>query len=258
MDNIWTEGYLHGNEERIFVNTSLGCRASCSYCYLPRVGYTTGGNIERFNTARIVLNSLFNSNQFIEGKMGTIISIGCFSECWDIMNKMETIQIIEEVIEKGNPIQLATKRFIDYKEILHIATKLKWEGQLSIFISCASISNWGRVEKGTVSPRLRFKSFNIQDKLGIPCYLYMKPVLRDITILDIEKYLDVIKEYKIEAIVGSIFSTNSSEEKAPILPGKLYYDKKSDEAVIKEYLSSVCNVYDTSVEPINNRRSVFA
>lgn len=256
MDNIWGEGYLHGDEKRIFVNTSLGCRAKCSYCYLPEVGFTTGVKPERFKPAKVVVESLFNSYQFVTGKLGTIISIGCFSECWDKFNKLETIEIIEKVVEMGNPIQLATKRYIDYDEISHIVSKLKWEGQLSIYVSCASISNWKNYEKGTVPPRLRFKSFKVKESLGIPCYLYIKPVIQDITVLDVETYYDVMKEYEVDAIVGSIFATTTSKDKAPILPGKLFYGDKSDEAVIKKHLINIGDVYDTSTDPINNRRWV--
>ncbi|MBY0157201.1 hypothetical protein H0178_15515 [Cytobacillus firmus] len=258
MDNVWGEGFLHGDRKRIFVNTSLGCRADCSYCYLPEVGFTKGAKPERFQNAKSVVHSLFNSEKFVGGKQGTIVSIGCFSECWDEINKQETIEIIEEVIKRGNPIQLATKRFIDYNDLLNIETKLKWKGQLSVFISCASISNWGTYEKGTVSPRLRFKSFEIKERLGIPCYLYIKPVLKGVTVLDVEKYFDVMKSYGVDAIVGSIFATDSSDEEAPILPGKLFYGSKSDEDLIKERLINAGNVYDTSTEPINDRRSILA
>ena len=34
-------GYLFSNEPgRLFVNTSLGCTANCSYCYLPNLKYS--------------------------------------------------------------------------------------------------------------------------------------------------------------------------------------------------------------------------
>ncbi len=33
-------GYLYSNDEkRIFINTSLGCKGKCSYCYLSKIGY---------------------------------------------------------------------------------------------------------------------------------------------------------------------------------------------------------------------------
>ena len=36
-------GYLFGKDSsRLFVNTSLGCTANCSYCYLPNLNYSKG------------------------------------------------------------------------------------------------------------------------------------------------------------------------------------------------------------------------
>ena len=43
------------------------------------------------------------------GKNGTLISFGCYSECWDEKNKPQTIKLIKYFLEKGNQIQVATK-----------------------------------------------------------------------------------------------------------------------------------------------------
>lgn len=45
INDLWRQGYLTGDQERVFINTSLGCSANCSYCYLPVIGYQTGKKI---------------------------------------------------------------------------------------------------------------------------------------------------------------------------------------------------------------------
>ena len=49
----------------------------------------------------------------------TLITLGCFSECWDDNNKPETIKLIKYFLQKGNQIQLATKKEITVdKEVI--------------------------------------------------------------------------------------------------------------------------------------------
>ena len=35
----------------------------------------------------------------------TLITLGCFSECWDDYNKLETLKLIKYFLEKGNQVQ---------------------------------------------------------------------------------------------------------------------------------------------------------
>ncbi len=49
-------GYLFSNEaNRIFVNTSLGCTANCSYCYLPALNLSKGKELNTYITAEEVI-----------------------------------------------------------------------------------------------------------------------------------------------------------------------------------------------------------
>ena len=143
-------GYLFSNNtNRLFVNTSLGCNANCSYCYLPNLNYSKGKELNTYITAEELIKQIETYKDFKTGKNGTLISFGCYSECWDEINKPQTIKLIKYFLEKGNQIQFATKRYVDYKDLIDVSKFIKYYNQLTIFISSATISEWNKFEKGT-------------------------------------------------------------------------------------------------------------
>ena len=153
-------GYLFSNEpDRLFVNTSLGCTANCAYCYLPTLNYSKGKVLDTYITAEELIKQVESYKGYKSGKNGTLISFGCYSECWDETNKPQTIKLIDYFLKKGNQVQFSTKRFVDYRDLIEIGNNIKYYGQLTIFVSSATISAWDKFEKGTTEPSQRFKSF---------------------------------------------------------------------------------------------------
>ena len=243
-------GYLFSNEpNRLFCNTSLGCTANCSYCYLPTLNYTKGKKLNTYITAEEIIKQIEVYKDFKAGKNGTLISFGCYSECWDEINKPQTIKLIKYFLEKGNQIQFSTKKYVDYKDLIDINKFIKYYGQLTIFISSATISEWNRFEKGTTNPIERFKSFNITKELNIPVVLYIKPVLYNITIKDVDRYIELIKKYNIkDVIVGSIIKENGTVEVAPfIIDNFMHTQPIEQEKEIINSLSKVSNIYTKSI-----------
>lgn len=203
-------GYLYAKDnKRIFINTCLGCTGGCTYCYLKKMGYDNNGNVLEIKKAEELINEI----EKIGITQNTLITLGCFSECWDDNNRDETIKIIKHFLKKGNQIQLATKRQISLEDVSQFKDLIKYYGQLVIFVSSATISKWDTMEKGTTHPKDRFKTFEISQQLPIPTVLYMKPVLKDITINDLELYKEVIRRCNIsDVVVGSIFKETRKEE----------------------------------------------
>lgn len=246
-------GYLFSTEkERLFINTSLGCTANCAYCYLPTLKYSKGKKLDNYVTAEKILKDLENYKELELGRNGTLISFSCYSECWDERNKKETIKLIKYFLEKGNKIQLSTKKYIDYKELTDISKLIKFYGQLTIFISSATISYSDVLENNTTPPKERFKSFLITKELNIPTILYIKPVLYNITIKDIDLYKEVIKKYNIkDVVVGSIIKTNGKGEVAPFVnDNSMHAEPIEQEKEIISSLKEVCNVYTKSLQVV--------
>lgn len=196
--------YLEGDEKRLFLNTNLGCSSNCSYCYLSAVELVKGKDPDKKIGINELIVKLENTQGFIKGKQGTKLSIGCYSECWDQTNKKDTIALINKLLEYGNPIQIATKQYISDEDFSKI-TKINLNGQISIYISSSSISMYKQYEQGTVEPRKRFESFELIEKFNIPMYLYMKPVIKDVTINDLELYKKIIENIKLMLLLGQCF-----------------------------------------------------
>ncbi len=248
-------GYLFSNEpERLFINTSLGCTANCSYCYLPLLNYSKGKKLNTYISANEIIEQIKLYDNFKEGKDGTLISFGCYSECWDEQNKHQTLALIKYFLDKGNPIQISTKKYVDYNDLTDINNSIQYYGQLTIFISSATISEWNKFEKGTTNPIERFKSFEISNKLNIPVILYIKPILYDITLKDVDKYIDVIKKYGIKhVVVGSIIKTNGTGEVAPFVnDNSMYTEPIEQENDIIKSLSTISKVYTKSIHVLKN------
>lgn len=251
-------GYLYAkNSERIFINTCLGCKGACSYCYLPNLGYNNKSNDLLVKEAFQIIKDIEESKIDIDEK--TLITLGCFSECWDEKNRPQTIELIRYFLQKGNQIQLSTKKQVTVEDVKQFQDLIKYMGQLVIFVSSASISQWEQIEKNTEKPSKRFKTFKISKELNIPTVLYIKPVLQGITINDIELYQQVIRKYGIKnVVVGSIFKEKKSEETVHFSnKNKLFYNTVSDELEIKRRLMEMCNIYSRSSEVMIKYREKY-
>lgn len=106
------------------------------------------------------------------------------------------------------------------------------------------------IEKNTTPISNRFQNFSLFNSLDIPVVLYMKPVLKGITINDLELYKKYIEKYNIkDVVVGSIFTNYISEETVHFSnKNELFYTKNSDEDMIISELSKITNVYKRSSE----------
>lgn len=244
-------GYLFSKDNnRLFVNTSLGCSANCSYCYLPTLKYSKGKEVDSYITAEELIKQVEDYKDFREGREGTLVSFGCYSECWDDTNKEQTKKLIKYFLEKGNQVQFSTKRYVDYNELLEISKEIKYKGQLVIFVSSVTITDWEKFENNTTSPDKRFKSFEITEKLDIPVVLYIKPVLYNVTIKDVNKYIELIKKYNIKnVVVGSIIKTTGTGIVAPFVDDdSMHAAPIEQENEIIELLSSYATIYKRSTE----------
>lgn len=242
-------GYLFAKDnKRIFINTSLGCAGQCAYCYLPQMGYSNSSENYKTISAQTIIDFIEKNKLDINQK--TLITLGCYSECWDKYNKIETVNLIKYFLKKGNQIQLSTKKQISKEELTEVLPLINYFGQLVIFVSSATISKHDTIEKNTTPIPNRFQNFSLFNSLNIPVVLYMKPVLKDITINDLELYKKYIEKYNIkDVVVGSIFTNYISKETIHFSnKNELFYTKNSDEDMIIAELSRITNVYKRSSE----------
>lgn len=246
---------VYGNAERVFVNNAIGCNAQCSYCYLPEL-INEQEDIWKYSHID-ALEQLRTMQDFKLGKQGTIISLGCYSECWSDENREETKQLICKLADSENPIQMATKKLIDFEDIEEIDNCLQYKEQLTIYISIPTISESETMEKDTDLVMKRIENFALDSKLkNCNFVLYIKPVLQDITIKDIEKYAEIMRKYKVPCVVGDnlVYSTDGKWTKNMVGEGYLKEDKVDDVDKIMEQLSKVGQVFRHSTDVIKNWR----
>lgn len=235
-------GYLYSKDDRrIFINTCLGCTGKCSYCYLGKIGYDNHKVVSDIKSAEELISEIETKTNI---SRDTLITLGCFSECWDKKNKPETMKLLKHFLEKGNQVQLSTKKQVTVDEMKQFTELIKYPGQLAIFVSSATISDWKEYENGTEALSRRFKTFEVSEKLRIPTVLYMKPILKDVTIKDIELYKRLISKYGIkDVVVGSIFGEEKTGERVHFSDkGQLFYNPVLDEVKIKQELLQMGNI----------------
>ena len=246
-------GYVFAKDnKRIFLNTSLGCSGKCSYCYLPQLGYSNNSINFNTTTAEWIIDCIEKSDLKINEE--TLITIGCYSECLDSHNVNETIKLIKHFLKKGNQIQLSTKKQIKESELSDIVPLIQYYGQLIVFVSATTISKHHILEKNTTPIEQRFENFNLLNKLNIPSVLYIKPVLKGITVKDVDLFKEyIVKHHITNVVVGSIFTNEQSNETVHFSnKNELFYNKINDEDTLIRELSKKANVYRRSTEAVSS------
>ena len=245
---------ISGNKERIFVSVAWGCQYNCKYCYLQDFGIY---GIKQFFGKDELLLELERRKIFIPGKKGSLVTIGCFTECWNEINRKTTIDIINFFLKQGNYVQISTKKKIHDEEIASIADNVQFENQMNIFVSLPTISYANIFEPDVDCPNLRIENLDIKQKYGINTYLYIKPVLENITIKDKEKYVELIKKYQIPVVVGELLHPASKKEKGFFLGNAYMQEHPSDDSEeLSEFFEKYTKVYKHSDEIINHLRKM--
>lgn len=247
--------HVFGTSQRIFLNVDLGCTSACSYCYLPQQGLQIGRKLQDSSrvSAADLIEELLAKGEFVPGRHGTVLSIGCFSETWDPENRAITIELVMKLAALGNPIQVATKRQIKVEQLRIIAPSVSWDNQITFYISTATISRWRDYEEKTEDPKRRFESLRLHGLFGVGVVLYIKPVLTGITILDIPEYSRLIKNYPIPVVVGDRFDGRETGRISAI-SNSLYVIEDAEAAAIRKALSLFANVYENSLDVVDAYR----
>lgn len=247
--------FVYGDRTRIFINTALGCEACCQYCYLPDLKM---GASPQYITAKEALGLLEQLEYFVPGPDGTILSIGCYSECWDSHNRGQTIELLEKLAPLGNYIQLATKRQIARSDLLHINEIALFPEQIGLYLSVPTVCHSEELEPGTDPVECRLtplETVSALDKLA--CILYIKPVLAGITLQDKHIYGNLIKRYGVKVIIGPLLQHTVQEHGAVLVGEGALKEVEQEECVqLFQFLSRYGKVYMHSTDVINELRSM--
>ncbi len=243
--------YISGDNTRLFLNLELGCGSSCSYCYLPAEGMRQGERLplQLFCTPELLLEQLSRDARFVRGRHGTILSIGCFSECWNLAIKPQTIRLIENLLVFDNWIQFVTKCQIMEADLQAITSNSHWRDQVLAYISSATISQWQHYERDTTPPDQRFQSFAACAASGLRACLYIKPVLPGVTLQDADLYGSIMQTHGINAVVGDLFIANSDcRDTISVISRHLHVVEHPEVASLRSELERFGLVFENSTQ----------
>lgn len=245
---------IGGNQQRIFISSSFGCQYNCRYCYLSEMNIR--GRQEIYSYSQI-LDELSNRKIFVEGKDGSIITIGCYSECMDEVNKKTTIKLICYFLDHYNYVQLSTKKELTTQDFLEISKHIKFENQMLIFISLPTMEHADYFEPDVDCPKQRIHNIPIAKKYGVNVYLYIKPFIETITIQDLDKYIELINKYDIQVVVGYRMHVWQGESpKVLISHTEMIEDKAKDYEEFVNIVSKITKVYKHSDDVIRQIRKM--
>jgi len=105
---------------------------------LGKIGYDNSSIVGEVRRAEELIEEI----EQVGISRDTLITLGCFSECWDDNNKPETIKLIKYFLQKGNQIQISTKKEINVEEVREFESLIQYFGQLVVYVSSATISKW--------------------------------------------------------------------------------------------------------------------
>ena len=244
--------FVYGDSYRIFINTALGCDGGCQYCYLSKLG-VSGEQPEK--SVEEVLELLNGLEEYRPGRTGTILSFGCYSECWDGKNKRKTTELIRQLAKKENYIQLATKKEITFEELLEIDSLAVFPNQIGIYLSIPTISESRILEPATDSVELRLSPLDHTRELeNIYFVLYVKPVIPNITKKDVGLYRRMMERHQVSAVIGPMLDLKGGNESVLVGEDKLAERESEDLEFLKNYLSESGKTYRHSTEVIDELR----
>lgn len=251
MRRLSDELFIGGDASRLFLNLELGCNSSCSYCYLPSEGIPLGTRPQQSSTRspEELLDQLRSDSRFMPGRDGTVLSIGCFSECWDSKTRPKTIQLIKALLPFDNWIQFATKREINQHDLRSIVSNSSWREQAVAYVSSATIRQWKKFERGTTRPERRFRSFSACRASGVRTCLYVKPVIPDVTVHDADLYGSLMQSQGVDVVVGDLFVPGLASDAAlsPI-SGLLHVAQHPDATLLRRTFSKFGRVFESSTQ----------
>ena len=201
-----TERFVSVAENRVFINSALGCASRCLYCYLADIGLGLTLDLASFGGNELV-EFISSDPSFKEGAHGTLLSFGCFTESLDPRALPKTLEFVEATSRLGNPIQIATKRELETDVIEKLTRIQRYPSQIAAFVSLVTFSRWTTLEPGTQSPRRRLRGLKNAVRGGLTGCLYIKPFVPGITDADTKLFTDALEMNQPHAaVVGPLYA----------------------------------------------------
>lgn len=192
---------------RFFISPILGCHARCHFCYIYDKGYKARISRNSYSIEKTI-EYLKEHDEFIEGRDGSIISIGAWGDPFPRHNKIAcsyTLSWLERLAQFENPIQIMSRYNLHQDMINGITSANTYNGHILYSTSLSSISNFKRIEPYADSPDDRLKSLRLLQENGIATNVMIKPFISGITNLEVDLIAEILNKYNVkQCVVGGL------------------------------------------------------
>jgi DNA repair photolyase len=247
------KSHLYYINNRLFINSVLGCASNCNYCYLDEIGLAKGKIVSEVNSSEII-STLEENPDSLWNPAKTLVQFGCYSDPWAKLSRNRTIDLIKWLDANNYKITLSTKQYIDTSD-LNKLIGIENKYNLFFLISMPIVNNISSQEKGTSSLLLRLNSIDNLKKAGFKVAIYVKPFISCVTITGISIFESIMKDYNIPIILGRLFTSDGTGKIAVVSEKIKFYDNECDEYYfMKNTLSEFGSVYEHSCDVFSTPR----
>lgn len=195
-------------DNRVFIDTGRGCGNACKYCYLADAAEPQ--HIFEHNVIHECIEEIFTSPEFKPGRTGTVISFCPHTEPFkSIASARALLYIMRKLAPYKNLMQLATKEIIPDCFIAE-ANEILDDGQLTAFVSVASLKNQNYLEPFASDFHKRFENIKKLHGSKIKGCIYLKPFLFEES--EFEKLSESIIEVRPDAVCIGIMYIHLANE----------------------------------------------
>jgi len=165
------------------------CPYACTYCYIQSMGYEFKEPEPLDLTGPQLCYALLENKEFIPGPVGTPLVFGHISEPFLPQLKDNTLDYFKAISSfLGNPIQFATKMYLDPAAVKEIRKCIKPK-YLSPLVSITTLTHAKKLEPNAPSPEKRLETIKNLTNAGYKVFLYLRPLIPGIVDYDIEELL---------------------------------------------------------------------
>jgi len=179
------------------LNAYRGCEHGCIYCYArPSHGYlnlSPGLDFETKLFAKPEAAKLLRAELAKPSYCCSPIALGSNTDPYQPVEREWKItrQILEVLVEHRHPVSIVTKSSLIERDI-DLLAQLAADNLVQVFISVTTLEGEiaRRMEPRAATPRRRLRAIETLNEAGVPCGVFVAPVIPFLTDAELEKILE--------------------------------------------------------------------
>ncbi len=190
------------DKNRVLTYSQLSCPLECTYCFVNDMTTNQMKNVAYLTESQ--MNLLENLPEEIN-----LVMLGCDTEFFQ--NKQEAISVLKRLAKTGKDISTITKIPISdsmLNEMEEIYEYMKVRGNIlsvSISLPCISSEMIQKYEPRVPGPAERIDSLRRTASRGIPTMLAIRPLLPDISEVELREIVNASKDFVIGYYSGPLY-----------------------------------------------------